>query len=130
LPRVAELWKRDGALNGNETAPLISPKPGSNTLGMWTATCRVAGIGSGFIVDGGSEGPVVITNAHVVDQCDPHMISVEWFNYRDGHIQHWSAEVIAIDYPHDLAIRRGGSAIQAAPSSFEASTSCSTGSLR
>jgi S1-C subfamily serine protease len=37
---------------------------------VWHATCKVSvsnGSGSGFFVNGGRDGTVVVTNAHVVD---------------------------------------------------------------
>lgn len=65
---------------------------------LWSATCKVCTatrVGSGFFV----EPDVVVTNAHVVD------------GSRDSKIETFpgvgsAAHLIAIDYPHDLALLR------------------------
>ncbi len=52
----------------NRSHPMLTLKPKAPLTAIWSATCRViAGkdTGSGFLVDGGPEGPVVVTNAHV-----------------------------------------------------------------
>ena len=78
-----------------ECAPIVES--------IWRGTCCVKtpeGHGSGFFVDGGADGTVVVTNADVVGL--HHRVLVEWMHQAD--INSRSANVIAIDYPHDLAI--------------------------
>lgn len=59
-------------------------------------------VGSGFFIDGGNEGVVAVTNAHVVDS--HRSVRLEWV---DGvEMDACMAELIAIDYSHDLAIVR------------------------
>jgi S1-C subfamily serine protease len=84
--------------------PSLTLEANPALAGLWTATCRVGtsdGVGSGFFVDGRDEGPVVVTNAHVAHSSG-NEICIEFLNR--GRIERWTAYVIAIDYPHDLAI--------------------------
>jgi len=58
-------------------------------------------IGSGFFIEGGAEGVVAVTNAHVVH--GHRVVGLEWV---DGpEMGGCSAELIAIDYGHDLGHR-------------------------
>jgi len=81
---------------------------------LWASTCRVlteAGeaLGSGFLVNGGPDGIVVVTNAHVVHP----RTTFEIERVRDGERLRFSGYLIAIDYPHDLAILRPISGVHA-----------------
>jgi len=59
--------------------------------------------GSGFFVDGGDDGRVVVTNAHVVGSYS--RVQIEWMtrgSFTD--IRGCDADLVGIDYVHDLAI--------------------------
>jgi len=78
---------------------------------IWHATCRILApdgnpLGSGFFVDGGHDGTVVVTNAQVVGSLAE--VRVEWMS--NALIVKGAGRLIAIDYPHDLAILASGTA--------------------
>jgi len=86
--------------------PAMSLRSAPGIGRIWSSTCRVIdprsrdAIGSGFFIEGGAEGVVAVTNAHVVH--GHRVVGLEWV---DGpEMGGCSAELIAIDYSHDLAI--------------------------
>ena len=104
-PKVVQARLRNGISMSDQENPLVRNEPPTGALGQaWRATCRIitpTGKGSGFFLEGAEGGGLVVaTNAHVVAGCST--VDVEVLS-PDG-IQVFQAELMAIDYPHDLAL--------------------------
>src|SRR5437870_1123512 len=81
-PHVFHVHLRDVWLDATGDDPAISLRAAPGIGRIWSATCRVVhpsapkAMGSGFFIDGGSEGVVAVTNAHVVD--NHRGVRLEW----------------------------------------------------
>ncbi|MBF0227675.1 MAG: trypsin-like peptidase domain-containing protein [Desulfobacterales bacterium] len=105
-PKEFELRLRDSNSNNIDYIaehPIFTQESENNFLStLWKSTCRVFtkdGTGSGFFVNT-SEGIIVITNAHVVNGYSD--VFIEWI--KESMVYQLSGSLIAIDYPHDLAL--------------------------
>ncbi|MGH2360191.1 MAG: S1 family peptidase [bacterium] len=87
---------------GDLTHPALTLEAKPSLERLWSATGRVLKDvsleprGSGFLINGGPDGVVVVTNAHVVHPTTDFVVE---------HVRNrFYTRLIAVDYPHDLAI--------------------------